>query len=60
MDGDNSRGPSEGRNRVSAIIITVFLSVFAIAILYILYRQFSGGTDSWRNALLQVLAWNKT
>ena len=65
MDGDSSRNQFEGKNRVSAILITLFLSFFAIAIIYILYRQFSGSwerpgvSNPWRDAFARTLDQNE-
>lgn len=47
------------------ILVTLFLSFIAIAVFYILYRQFNGGWESlgiiypWRNALAHALYQNK-
>ena len=45
MDGNSSRDPFEGNNRVSATLLALFLSLFGIGILYVFYRQFNGGWE---------------
>lgn len=45
MDGNSSHDPFEGNSRVSAILIALFLSLFAIGVLYVFYRQFNGGWE---------------
>lgn len=65
MDGEGSPSLFEGKNRISAILITLFLSCFAIAILFVFYRQFSGGLERpgvinpWRNTFARTLDQNK-
>ena len=59
MDWNSSRDLFEGKGRVSTILITLFLSFLAIAMFYVLYRQFTGGlerldvVDPWYDALDQ-------
>ena len=65
MDGESNRNPFEGKNRVSAILITLFLSSFAIALFYVFYRQFNGGWEGagvvnpWRNTFARTLDLNQ-
>lgn len=65
MDRDSSHNLFEGKNRVSAILITLFLSFFAIAMFYVLYRQFDGTRerpgiiDPWHNTLAHMFNENE-
>ena len=65
MDGDSGGGPFKGENRVSVILITLFLSCFAIALFYVFYRQFNGHWERpgvinpWRNTFARALDQNK-
>jgi len=59
MEWNSSSNLFEGRGRVSTILITLFLSFFAIAMLYTLYHQLAGvrerleALDPWYEALDQ-------
>ena len=65
MDAANNRNPFQGANRISAILITLFLSFFAIALFYVFYRQFNGGWERpglinpWRNTFARTLDRNE-
>jgi len=62
MDGDSRHSQFGG---ITVILVTLFLSFIAIAVFYILYRQFHGGWESlgvidpWRNVLAHTLYQNK-
>jgi len=61
MNRENDPNPFQGKNRVPAILITLFLSSFAVALFYIIYRQFSGGWERlgvvgpWRDTFAHTL-----
>ena len=65
MDGETNHDPFQGANRISAILITLFLSTFAIALFYVFYRQFNGSWERpglinpWRNTFARMPGQNK-
>ena len=65
MDGETNHNPFRGANRISAILITLFLSTFAVALFYVFYRQFNGSWESpglinpWRNTFARTPDQNK-
>lgn len=65
MDGEDNHNPFEGKNRVSAILITLFLSSFAVALFYVFYRQFNGNWEGagvvnpWRNTFARAVDLNQ-
>jgi len=65
MDGESNHSPFQGANRISAILITLFLSTFAVALFYVFYRQFNGSWERpglinpWRNTFARTPDHNK-
>jgi len=65
MDGESNRSPFQGANRVSAILVTLFLCSFAVALFYVFYRQYKGGWERpgvinpWRNTFAGALDQNE-
>jgi len=65
MDGETNHSPFRGANRISAILITLFLCTFAAALFYIFYRKFNGSWERpglinpWRNTFARTSDQNK-
>ena len=65
MAAESNHSPFQGQNRLSAILITLFLSTFALALFYVFYRQFNGRWERpglinpWRNTFARTADQNE-